>query len=289
MPNKYYDMSMALRGAEEFKEAIKSIHDIYVNTKKHPSFNMAISNMLWIVQRGGGVTTMLNFFSEYLSSLKLHEFIGEEKFIEFKLGYNSADEKFSELKRLDDIIKKIAGHRYDFRGVLCVNIDEWSEYSTDAYFGDFLEFIAYNRNKIITVFTLSPEIKKVVENIEAVISSYMELGILKINFPEPIELLDLIDKKYIKPKGFSFSDDAKELLSIHIKSRIAGHSFDGFKNIERLAEGILICAVQATKHNEIITAKILSPYFEKQLKQTNVLNNLKGNKKTIGFSERKEY
>jgi len=283
MTNEYYDALMALKGADELKDIVKSIHFLD-KTATSPSVKLlSIANMLWVIKNGGGVSTMISLFSDYLSSVGLHEFIGEAKFIEFKLGYNSPDENFTELKRLYETIIKNTGHRYEYKGILCVNIDEWCDKTTESYFLDFLEFIDFNHNKIKTIFTLHLHDKRNIENIEAVISSRMRLETIIIKFPEVSELLDFIIEKYIKPNGFSLSNDAQELLFEHIKSRMSCSSFDGFKNIERLAEGILLCAMKSKKREKIISANILSSYCEKHLKNTKTLNRL-CIQNPIGFS-----
>jgi len=282
MSSESYKAIMALSGAEEFKEVVRGIQNLKDKVKGHLTCSLTMPAMLWIIQIGGGVTTMVALLAEYLSEEKVKDFMGEAKFIEFKLGYNSSDESFSELKRLHEAIKKNTGHRYDYRGILCVNIDEWIVHSTELYFLDFLEFIDYNRKSILTVFTTHSKTAKDIVNIEAVISSRMSLETITIDFPETNELLALIDDKFVKASGYSLSNDARELLSAHIKTRVLSSSFDGFKNIERLGEEIVTYAIKSTKRRKTITAELLSPYCEKQLNQAKALNSLR-NKAPIGF------
>jgi hypothetical protein len=96
-----------------------------------------------------------------------------------------------------------------------------------------------------------------------------------------------VEDRYIKDKGFSFSDEAKVLLSETIGELTAGKQFNGFKSVNQLAGDILYNILTTdVKSVKEITAEMLSGYEKDSPYVKQRVKGQDGTKKIIGFTER---
>jgi len=271
---------------DEFNEMIKS-HNNYSNQKKaKPDIGTPLPNYLWVNIRGGGNTTNLKLLTENLHEIKIIEFRGKEKYIEFTLEYKSRDSFDSELRRLDNEIKSSAGYNRYFRGVICININEWLEHIHEDHFKRFLNYISESNHKILVILLIHTYEKNMIEIVESVLSAYMRIETIVFKFPDPNKTVDFLEKQYMKNSGFILLDSAKTLLIETIKELTASKNFNGFKKICQIAEDILYTIIEKKlcdqKH---ISAEMLSDYS----KDSSYVKRAKyqiNTKKTIGFIER---
>jgi len=283
---KYFNSIMELKGADEFKEMIRRLHTFLKNREAYSLTDVTLPNYLWVTNRGGGITTMVNLFAEYLYAARAVEFCGTVKVFEFKLDYIAPDAFFSELARLDNTIASFAGHNRFYKGLICINIDEWMEHTGDDHFKKFMNYISSNNDRLLVIFCVHSDAKKFVEAIESVISSHLRLESLALRFPDANELVEHIETRYIQNKGFSFTNNAKALLCDTISELAAGKQFNGFKSIKQLANDILY-NILATDlgGNQQISAEMLSCY-EKGATYVKRANAQTSTKSAIGFTGR---
>ena len=273
---------MELKGNDEFKEMIKRLH-IFLENKKTYSWTAALPNLLLMVKRGGGITTVVNAFAEYLYAAKAIEFSGKVKFIEFKLDYVSPESFFSELTRLNNVILDFAGHNLFYKGVVCINIDEWLQHINDAHFMKFLNYIASNNDKLLVILYIHSDAKNIIDNIEAVISSQIRLETLKLRFPDVNELIELVESWHKLDNGFTLTKDAKILLTETIKEISTGEHFYGFKSIVQLYNDISYNILTSDLNGKkIISADMLSCFG----KDSKYVKRAKVRICTIGFAGR---
>ena len=162
---KCFNTIMQLQGAEEFKEMIQRLSIFRQNKEKYSVWDITLPNYLWNAKRGGGISTCINAFADYLYNAKIIEFTGIVKYFEYKLAYISPDSFFSELTRLNNTISEIAGHHRYFRGLACINIDDWIDHTNEKYFYKFLDYIASKNDKILVILYVHANNKRVVESI----------------------------------------------------------------------------------------------------------------------------
>ena len=281
-----FDSIMKLAGADEFKDTIKRLHIFLKNKEAYSLDDITLPNYLLIAKRGGGVTTLLNAFAEYLYAARAIEFCGTVKFFEFELGYVHPDAIFSELTRLDNTISSFAGHNRFFKGMICVNIEEWIEHTGDDHFIKLLNYISSNNDRLMIIFCIHNDSRNIVEAVESALSSHIRLESISLRFPGSNELVEFVESRYLKGKGLSFEKNAKEKLRETIEEIAAEKQFNGFKSILRLADDIMYSVFTAdTKIKKTISADMLSGYG----KNSNYVKRAKAQKnakKTIGFVER---
>jgi len=258
--DKCFEAIMSIHGEDDYKAMAKRLRKFQQNSEKFAVSGVTLPNYLWIAKRGGGVSTRVNALAEYLYEAQLVAFSGKFKFFEFRLGYDRPNEAFSELTRLNNVILEVAGrHRY-FRGIACINIDEWLEHTDEPHFSTFLDFLAANNDKVMVVFNIHTTNKRIIESAESVISSYLRLETVRLKFPRTAVLLEIIEQKYIAQHGFSFTEDAKQLLSESIREISNGKHFHGFITIRQLANDILYSILTSDLKGVMISADMLSEF-----------------------------
>jgi hypothetical protein len=264
-----------LCGAENFKASLAATE------KSEP---VRSPHFLWLVKRGGGVTTMLDMLAQALEESRGLEFCGDVRFIEFSVDYIPPESFLSELKRLNDAMMRSVGRRHEFKGILCVNLDNWVGHENEGHFETLLDFLAYKQDKLMLVFTLHSANKATAKKFEAAVAMKMCIETVEIDFPKPDKLASHIEEHYIKPQGFAFSSGAQELVAKYIDKISASERFAGFKTAKRLTENILRCFQNADNSGEIITEEIVERCCEDYLGKLSILELPPPMKKIMGFA-----
>jgi len=288
--DKCYDAIMELQGVDDLKGMVSRLRKFHLNKKKLPTAKVTQPNYLWAAKRGGGISTCINAFTEYLYADKVIEFTGTAKYFEFKLAYISPDKFFSELSRLDSAMSEIAGHHRFFRGVACINIDEWTGHASDEHFYKFIDYMASRNDKILMVFCIHAEDKNVIESVESALSSRLRIETVPLRFPKSNELVELVDSKHFKSQGFYLSDDAKSLLADSIDGMIDGKHFNGFVTVEQLATDILFRLLEAGFTPSANGCEIYADMLSGFSRESKFIKRIKtfAAPKTMGFATAKE-
>ena len=280
--NKNFNLIMELQGVDEFKTTIERLRIFQQNKEKYSVPDVTLPNYLWIAKRGGGISTCINAFAEYLYNAKVIEFSGIVKYFEYKLAYIDPDTFFSELTRLNNTISEIAGHHRYFRGLACINIDDWAEHANEQYFYKFLDYIASKNDKILAILYVHTDNKRIVESIESSLSSRIRFESISLRFPNVNELIEFVEAKYFRKRGFRLADDAKSLLTDSLEGIINGKHFNGFTTIKQLANDILYSLLTSNISGYDISADMLSS-FNKDSAYVKRIKTFVGTSSTIGF------
>ena len=280
---KCYDAIWELDCADEFKQFIKRMHVFLKNIDKFSLEEIALPNYLWAARRGFGVTTLIKVLSEYLYLAKAIEFCGTEKSFEFKLDYIPPEQPFSELARLDNTIAGYAGYNLFFKGVVCLDIHEWMEHAGEDHFVKLLNYISDNNDKLLVVFCIRTDEKESIEAVESAISSHLRVESLSLQFPEAKEVVELVEKSYIKNNGFFLTDNAKALLVETVEELAASAHFNGFKTVSNLGEDIMFDVLSRDiDDNRKISSGMLS-YYRKDSAYVKRALVQSGPRRVIGF------
>ena len=281
--DKSFDSIMQLLGVDEFKATVERLRKFQQNKETFAASDVTLPNYLWIAKRGGGVSTCINAFAEYLHAAEIIEFTGIVKYFEFKLAYIVPDAYFSELARLNNTITEIAGHHRYFRGVACINIDEWIQHTNETHFTKFLDYLGSKKDKILAVFYVHTSDKRTVEAIESTLTSYTRLETVNLRFPTTEELLEHYISKYFIKQGFFLTNDAMLLLAESIQEIVTGKHFYGFFTIKQLANDILFSLLTSNLNGHDISADMLSD-FRKDSAYIKRIKKFIGSGNVIGFN-----
>jgi len=284
---KCFNTIMELQGVEEFKTMVQRLRKFQQNKEKYSISDVTLPNYLWIAIRGGGVSTCIKSLTVYLYTAKIMEFTGNVKYFEYKLAYIAPDEFFSELTRLNNTISEIAGHHRYFKGIACINIDEWIHHTNETHFYKFLDYLASNNNKILVILYVHDNNKRIVESIESSLSSHIRFESVWFRFPNAKELIEFIETKYFKQKKFSLTDDARLLLMDSIEKLINGKNFNGFTTVKQLTNDILYSLLTSDIKGYEINADMLKS-FNRDSAYVKRIKTLTNDNNIIGFGSLEE-
>jgi len=279
--DKCFNAIMELQVVGELKDIAKKLLKFQQNTERYSVTDISLPNYLWLLKRGGGLSTCVNAFAEYLYAAKIIEFSGTVKYFEFIPAYTNPDTYFSELTRLNNIVSEIAGHYRHFKGIACIILDEWINHTDEANFLNIFDYIANHNDKLLAVFCVHTNDKTTIERIQSAIIRYMRFETISLGFPNAVELAEFIETKYFKTSDFHFAEDAKRLLIESIGSIIEGKNFNGFVTIKQIANDILYSLLTSDLSASKITSKMISN-FEKD---SDYISRIKsaGKNNPIGF------
>jgi hypothetical protein len=258
--DKCYDAIMELHGADAFKAMVRRLRMFQQNKEKYSVTGVTLPNYLWIAKRGGGISTRVSALAEYLYNAKIIEFTGIVRYFEFKLAYIHPDDFFSELTRLNNTISDIAGHHRYFRGLACINIDEWVQHTNEEHFHKVLEYIASKNDKVLAIFYVHTDSQRVVESIESSLSSHIRFESLWLSFPDADELTEFIESKYFRQRGFYLADDARALLKDSISAVSTGKNFNGFVTVKQFANDVVYGLLSSDMGGYEISAEMLAEF-----------------------------
>jgi hypothetical protein len=249
---------MSLRGLDSIKETVMEWENVMNNIKIIPE-NMPIvfPNYLWVAKTGMGITHVTSLISEYLEVVKAIQFAGEVKFIEFILDYTSDKERFPAFSRLVATLKNAAGFRNEFKGVVCIDVSEWVGYQNEKRFIRFLEYLSDNSDYLFLIFIIDG---KPSHEMEAVLSSFLRIRKLKLNFPSEEILCEYVKNNIIQ-YGLMISEDANNILVKTLEKLIVQNGFDGYNTLNQLVLDLLYDKCKAEEsYNKIIDEKDIERY-----------------------------
>ncbi len=271
--NEYFNEIMSLNDADEIKSVVKRWNILSENMKIKPANKpIILPNMLWVAKSGVGRTSLLRVLSNYLYEQgNLMDFYGEVKFFEFMLGYCKPGEVFTELQRLTGEIRKAAGFRNEFRGIIHIDINEWLYHLDDHNFSSFMEYLSSNSDNWLIVLSAYSKNKDEIKKLKAVVSMYLRIEALTIELPKTESLVSFVETE-LEDYGLRLDSDAKEILRTSIEKLRENKYFDGYKTLKMLCQDIVYdyfsdCEVQC----DLLTAKELvdfsadSEYIEKMI------------------------
>lgn len=234
--NRYYDEIMRLEESEDIKRILKRWSNFSKNKPKFPQGTpVVLPDMLWVAKSGYGKTNLLRLLSEYLYEEKLMEFYGDVKFFEFDLEYCKKDNNFREFDRFNDVLLDAAGFRSEFKGVVCVDINEWIDHLEEKYFVNFMEYLSENSDAWHIIFVVDCHNEVKLKQLEAVLTIYFRIEKVIFNLPDSKQL-GIYMEQYLKQHGFELEEEAKVILFETIEELRKGKYFDGYKTLN------MICA-----------------------------------------------
>ena len=170
--NQNYNEIMNLYGVDEIKNLVKKWDVLSENLSDIKSNSgIILPDLLWVMNSGVGRTRILNLFAEYLYSKRnLVDFYGDTKYFEFLLNYCSPEQSFGELQRFMNTVQSAAGFRSEFRGVICVDVNEWVEHYKEKHFVSFLELLACHREDWLIVLSVREHDENTIQKLYSYLS-----------------------------------------------------------------------------------------------------------------------
>ncbi len=246
--------------------------------------SVLLPDLFWIVHSGAGKTTFLRLLADYLKSQgNLMDFYGNVDVFEFLLGYCPEHQPFTELQRLMDTVKSAAGFRNEYRGIICIDIDEWVKHYTEKHFISFMEYLAANSEDWLILLSVSPREDATLHELQAFLSMYLRLETIHMELPSDEQLVTYLETT-LEGYGFSLNADAKLLLMHTLAALRKNKRFDGYKSVRLLAKDIVYHLYSGeTLPTETLTADTLASFAENSHYVQNMIFTASSSHSTIGF------
>ncbi|MBQ3054775.1 MAG: AAA family ATPase [Oscillospiraceae bacterium] len=208
---------------------------------------------LFSINRGCGLTTVLDIMAQTLTRLNLVSFSGKRPVIEWNLDYCDDPKEFVDLARLAQTLQNCAGNG-EFAGIVAINIEAWLDHLFEKNFQSFLRFIAGNKGRFLFVFTLPYAEDSVINKAAAQISDLMSLRVMKFIPPSDKELFHYFKACFA---GFDITveDDALPAFSRVLALEKSDGKFYGFNTVLKLINDLLYQMISsaALAHEDLKT------------------------------------
>lgn len=259
--NRYYEEIMQLEECEDIKTILKRWSNF---SKNKPKFSqgapVVLPDMLWVAKSGYGKTNLLYLLTEYLYEEKLIEFYGDVKFFEFDLEYCKKDNQFKGFDRFNDVLLDAAGFRSEFKGVVCININEWVDHLEDKHFVDFMEYLSENSYEWHIIFVVDFHNEEKLKRLEAMLATYFRIDKVVFNLPDSRSLGDYMEQ-YLNNHGFELEKEAKEILLETVEELRKSKYFDGYKTLNMICADLIYREFSSdTFEGYVITAETVKYY-----------------------------
>lgn len=259
--NRYYEEIMQLEECEDIKKILKRWSNF---SKNKPKFSqgapVVLPDMLWVAKSGYGKTNLLYLLTEYLYEENLIEFYGDVKFFEFDLEYCKKDNQFKGFDHFNDVLLDAAGFRSEFKGVVCININEWVDHLEDKYFIDFMEYLSENSYEWHIIFVVDFHNEEKLKRLEALLTTYFRIDKVVFNLPDSKSLGDYMEQ-YLNNHGFELEKEAKEILLETIEELRKSKYFDGYKTLNMICADLIYREFSSdTFEGYVITAETVKYY-----------------------------
>ncbi len=252
----------SLIGIEPLKKWIDEIALMSGKFKKLAIDSKVIQNcaFLFSINRGNGLSTVLNLMAKTLKEASMAEFKGKRDIIEWKLTYQDNPNEFQSFEGLLKTIGNAADAN-GFFGIVCINLEDWLDNLDDKRLDALFKFVWNNREEIIFVFTIpyveDSVAKKVCNRIDDIISTkYMKF--VPPSDSEYFSYFCNLFKKY----EIEVADDVFSAFVTKITAEKNDGKFYGFNTVKKISNEILYQTIlNSAKDDSDIPEKITRELF----------------------------
>lgn len=284
--NEFYNEIMSLADADEIKAVVNRWNNLSENIKVKPANKpIILPDILMIAKTGVGRSRLLRLMSNYLYEQgNLMDFCGEVKYFEFMLGYCKPGEVFTEFQRFTDEIRKAAGFRNDYKGIIHIDINEWLRHLEESNFISFMEYLSSNRDNWLIVLSAYSDNKDEIKKLKAIVSMYLRIEKVILELPKTENLVEFIEKE-LDDYGLKIDGSAKLLLSKSIERLRGNKYFDGYKSLKMLCQDIVYSVFsESCVKSDILTENELGSFSENSEYIEKMIYKIEQSRK-IGFAQ----
>lgn len=215
---------------------------------------------LMSINRGNGLTTVLELMTKVLKKNNLFEFRGGRPYIEWNLSYDVNPEKFTSFEGLLHLISDIDSGG-NFGGIVALNIAEWLDYLYDKRFDLLLNFMWNHRDHMIFVLTIPYVEDDIINKVRARIDDVISVRTMRFLPPSDKQYFDffvrLFDKFELKLNEDVYSAFASKLAIEKNDGR-----FFGFNTVKKIANEVLYKKLISAANGDIeLTEEITGQYI----------------------------
>ncbi|MBR5420994.1 MAG: hypothetical protein IK115_07610 [Lachnospiraceae bacterium] len=260
--NAYYREIMSLHGLEDFKEVIEQWQRLSENiTKFHAKQKLVLPNMLWATDNGLNREHLLALLTNFMySSGNLLDFYGNVRCLEYFMDYVPADKECHEIEKIGEKIRDAAGFRSEYRGLLSVDVSEWTGHFEDAHFIDIMKYLATMDEDICYIFQIPNYNPQAVQQLTQLLVLFFRIQPIQMNLPDSEELCNYI-RGEISDFGLNLDQEAEAMIIAAVNRLREDQYFAGYEMLDRLASDIVYSVYTSTPpYDGIVTKGMISAF-----------------------------
>ena len=236
--NRYYEEIMELPEKGTLGEVLVKWEQLHKRMQEgHVRTRHLLPELFLTGAPGIGRSHLLSLMAGFLGEAKLIEFSGERRYFEFRPEYCPPQGEFEELNRFANKLSEMAGFRSEFKGIICIELDEWTEHFREKYFNVFIEYLEEHCDNWLLIFTVNRADENV-EELFSYLSMYFRLDRAELSAPSAKDYISHLEEFMIS-HSFTISLKAKNTLEESIEELMKSPLFDGYKSINRLGLDIV--------------------------------------------------
>ncbi len=273
--NAYYKEIMALRGLDEFKEVIEAWQRLSENVEKfHAKSKLILPNLLWASDNGLDRENLLSLLTNFMySSGNLLEFYGNVRCLEYFMDYVPADKECHEIEKIGEKIRDAAGFRSEYRGLLSVDVSEWTGHFEDAHFIDIMKYLATMDDDITYIFQIPNYNTQAVEQLTQLLVLFFRIQPISMKLPDSADLCNYICQE-IAAFGLNLDPEAEEMIIASVNRLREDQYFAGYDMLDRLAADIVYSVYTSTPpYDGIVTKGMISAFAPDAIYVTELIQN----------------
>ena len=249
-------MDNLLKWIKEIEKVAESFSEITLKTNVIKNISYLIS-----INRGNGLSTVLQIMAETLKKSGLVEFSGRQDFIEFKLEYSDNPDDFNSFGNMLREISHNQVSRDGFKGIVSIDVEEWLDHLSDKRIDQLLKFVWDTREDIIFVFTVpfvdNTVLDKLYDRIDDVISARI-MKFAPLSDEQYFAFLGKIFEQY----NIGLEKAAYNSFVTKITLEKNDGKFYGFNTVRKIANEILYSVIaDAAKNDKELSDKVTAGDF----------------------------
>jgi len=145
-------------------------------------------------------------------------------------------------------VRRMAGFRSAFSGVIGVDVEDWVNKPDAEAFNRLLDFVEDMHDQIIFVFVVDMHAEEKLWNMARRLSGEMPLELVHFPMPSAEELmLTVVD--FLQERGFAVDADGQACLLEIMPRLMSMEGFDGYQSLDNLTDEIIyhVCSVRQVR------------------------------------------
>ena len=252
MSGKAYEDIMNLRGYEDFKALAKRLCQLAQSRRDLSGVQAPVPNFLFVEDPGAGVTTQLKLLTRLLMEQKLIRFMGERRYFEWALD-DDAFEKGGSFDRLLQETDAAAGFYSQFRGVIGIELGEWSSWPRHPGFRRLLDFAADMYRRVTFVFVTEERDAEKLARLHRVLNEATPIEMIRCPLPKAEDMTQyLLD--FLWERGFAAAEKTEAAIAEFMPELMKTEDFDGMQTMSILADEIVFHACSSAGGVQLASA-----------------------------------
>lgn len=216
--------------------------------------NKPLPPMLAVLPSSVELEPVMDEFCDELEASGLVSFTGEKHWLNILIDFPE-DGEFPSFSRMLESLRRAAGYRNNFSGVVRIDLTAWLDHIYDERMSALFAFIYDYSDEIFFIISVSDNDVSHADALKKELSRWMYTMNVDVKPFTTDQLVSIVENK-LTESGHTLADDAKLLIRESVEKLAGQEDFTGLREIESFTTAI---AVNTVSHKNI-SAKHLSDF-----------------------------